>query len=327
MAEIDWRAPTRGGIGQTYGYSKASTALSLALEDAGCVISEAAPVACQFTPGHLFDPVEGKINLLWTMYEADKLPGAFLDGIMAADGIIVPSKYNRDIFRAHGVVAPMAVCHLGIESRDFPYADRSRQPGERFRFLWLGAADIRKGWDLAVKAFQDEFKPYEPVELYVKTTATQQRQHFAMYNSKVHFDGRNLDEESIRKLYESAHAFVFPSRGEGFGLPPLEAMASGCLVIAPCHTGLAEFISTSTALVCETKKRGGFYGVNITVLEPKIDPLRRLMRRTYEHYDDTLPLRESGSRMAHGHFTWAHAASSLCEIVPQLIEELQPCAS
>ena len=41
-----------------------------------------------------------------------------------------------------------------------------------------------------------------------------------------------LDSNELDQLYASATAFVFPTRFEGFGLPPLEAMARGCPVIA-----------------------------------------------------------------------------------------------
>lgn len=41
-----------------------------------------------------------------------------------------------------------------------------------------------------------------------------------------------VDDASLRALYESAHCLLFPSRTEGFGLPPVEAMLCGCPVIA-----------------------------------------------------------------------------------------------
>lgn len=50
-------------------------------------------------------------------------------------------------------------------------------------------------------------------------------------NDNVVMAGRVSDEELVA-LYQEAAAFVFPSLYEGFGIPPLEAMAHGCLVLA-----------------------------------------------------------------------------------------------
>ena len=43
---------------------------------------------------------------------------------------------------------------------------------------------------------------------------------------RVHFEG-SVDEPRLARLYEDATCFLFPSRTEGFGFPPLEAMARG----------------------------------------------------------------------------------------------------
>ena len=48
--------------------------------------------------------------------------------------------------------------------------------------------------------------------------------------SHIRFLGRVSDDELVR-LYNQAACFVFPSLYEGFGLPPLEAMACGCPVL------------------------------------------------------------------------------------------------
>jgi glycosyltransferase involved in cell wall biosynthesis len=55
--------------------------------------------------------------------------------------------------------------------------------------------------------------------------------------------------ETLRCFYESAAAFVFPSRYEGFGLPPLEAMACGAPVVASNVSSLPEVVGDAAILV------------------------------------------------------------------------------
>ena len=55
--------------------------------------------------------------------------------------------------------------------------------------------------------------------------------------------------ETLRCFYETAAAFVFPSRYEGFGLPPLEAMACGTPVVASNVSSLPEVVGDAAILV------------------------------------------------------------------------------
>ena len=58
-----------------------------------------------------------------------------------------------------------------------------------------------------------------------------------------------LDEIALAKLYNIADVFVFPSSYEGFGLPPLEAMASGCPVVSSNATSLKEVLGSSALII------------------------------------------------------------------------------
>jgi glycosyltransferase involved in cell wall biosynthesis len=59
-----------------------------------------------------------------------------------------------------------------------------------------------------------------------------------------------VSDAERRDLYEAAACFVFPSRYEGFGLPPLEAMAVGCPVVTSNTSSLAELFAT-VAFMCD----------------------------------------------------------------------------
>ena len=64
----------------------------------------------------------------------------------------------------------------------------------------------------------------------------------------VHFSGY-VPEADLPALYSGAEAFVFPSLYEGFGLPPLEAMACGTPVIASNTSSLPEVVGDAAILV------------------------------------------------------------------------------
>ena len=57
-----------------------------------------------------------------------------------------------------------------------------------------------------------------------------------------------MPEDDLVALYNMAHLFVFPSKHEGFGLPPLEAMACGAPTLGANASSLPEVIGWSEAL-------------------------------------------------------------------------------
>jgi glycosyltransferase involved in cell wall biosynthesis len=76
--------------------------------------------------------------------------------------------------------------------------------------------------------------------------------HQAIRKSQFANDIRCLGfvpDEQLPDLYRAADVFVYPSLHEGFGLPPIEAMACGCPVITSTRGALAEVIGEAAVII------------------------------------------------------------------------------
>jgi glycosyltransferase involved in cell wall biosynthesis len=71
----------------------------------------------------------------------------------------------------------------------------------------------------------------------------------------------NVPEDQLALLYNAADVFVFPSLYEGFGMPPLEAMASGCPVIASDRSSIPEVVGNGGILI--NPRNAGFLAATI----------------------------------------------------------------
>jgi glycosyltransferase involved in cell wall biosynthesis len=76
--------------------------------------------------------------------------------------------------------------------------------------------------------------------------------------------------DTMRVFYEAAAAFVFPSLYEGFGLPPLEAMASGTPVITSSMSSLPEVVGSAAMLVSPENVFDIARGIREVLLDPEL---------------------------------------------------------
>jgi glycosyltransferase involved in cell wall biosynthesis len=107
----------------------------------------------------------------------------------------------------------------------------------------------------------------------------------------------DLPDVSLPALYASAEAFVFPSRDEGFGFPPLEAMACGTPVVASSAGALPEVLGDGARLLQSFDAREWAGAVRAVVEEPS----------------ERARLLDAGRRRAAG-VTWSLAAERMWEL-------------
>jgi len=118
--------------------------------------------------------------------------------------------------------------------------------------LFVGNPKGHKNLDLLLEGFVRLARRYPALHLLVVGGNERQRRALARRGERLGFGGRlrlagALDRDALTLLYVAAACFVFPSRHEGFGLPPLEAMACGTPVASSSSASLPEVLGPAAA--------------------------------------------------------------------------------
>jgi glycosyltransferase involved in cell wall biosynthesis len=216
----------------------------------------------QFPP-HVAD-MRGAMRVLANYaWEESGFPGDWVREFNASlDLVTVTSSYVAKILRDNGVHVPIHIVGAGIdqilEGGASPPA--SCDNNGAFRFLHISSGFPRKGLDILLAAWSAAFVKTDGVELVIKTFPNvhnkidAQLEDFRARNphsASIALINTDLEPHAMRELYNRADALVFPSRGEGFGLPIAEAMALGKPVITTAYGGQSDFCTEDTAWLCD----------------------------------------------------------------------------
>ena len=155
------------------------------------------------------------------------------------------------------VVAPLGVdlTRFTTESQDDASLFRSHHLAQDVPYIFfLGTIEPRKGLDTLLEAFEELAKSDTTTELWLAGQngwglaefETQLARHPAA--ARIRRLGF-VDDDVVPALLRQARVVAYPSRGEGFGLPVLEAMACGATVVTSLNTVMAETAGDVATLV------------------------------------------------------------------------------
>ena len=265
-------------------------------------------------------------QFLMTAYETSVLPEEWIKILKETEPeLIVNSEYQQDIFNQNGFHSYL--CHLGVNRDKFnPEIEPFQLNDNNFKFLSVGIPHYRKGFDILLKAFSQEFKTNEEVSLYIKTDKLTAPQTWEIDIDKMVNEVRHKspkitiihgDCDNIGALYAACDCLVSPSRGEGFGMTIAEATACGL------HTIASDFIPFSTdPIITKTVEAPAAcqyhaFSTAATMREPSLMELKRLMRLAYvrsyaarlEKITDTPRIRKISA------FPWKNSALRLSSIM------------
>lgn len=169
----------------------------------------------------------------------------FSRSVREADRLTTISEYSRSQIVQHLGADPsrLTVIYPGLAPVP-SLAARERGVAIRTPYaLYVGATEPHKNLDLLLKAWRG----LPPAGLDLAIVGRPGRDHRRLLDAARRLAGRvqvvgPVDDDELERWYAGAAVFVFPSRTEGFGYPPLEAMQRGVPVVASRAGALPEVL-------------------------------------------------------------------------------------
>lgn len=227
----------------------------------------------------------------------------------SASRVLTVSEYSRQKLVEYGVASleKIDVIHNGVDHlRDIQSDPRilDRLPIQRRGYVVaLANTQVHKNIPVLLRAFA----ALERQDLKLVLVGGHGAEDFIQAGHtpppNAVFAGRVTDGE-LRALYSEAVCLAFPSRTEGFGLPPLEAMAADCPTIAaPC--GALPEVCGDAALYVDPDDSEGWAAAIITLSQDS-----ELRDRLIQ-----------AGRLQAAKFSWARSSERLLEIIRQVNAE------
>lgn len=275
------------------GYGYATDRMLASLKSLGYEVTindPTADVGLCFNQPHHWKFYGNQYKIGYHPWESTQLlsPGKATNGIdwkeamNSCDEIWTPSSVIADWYtRFSGVTRPVYVYEHGVDDVWTPV---ERKVDDKFKFLHIGAQAARKGGRDTMVAFRRAFPNNTDVELNMKI----QSQGWTIGRiNRINIINEKYELRDLVQLYHDNHAFVYPSYGEGFGLTPLEAMATGMPTITvPKWAPYADFLDPK--LTVDSKfTRSPWPKLHPGImLKPNEDDIVDAMRYAYENYEE-----------------------------------------
>ena len=229
-------------------------------------------IVMQFTTPNEIRYIPGKMNIAVFYWETTQIPPYWVDQLNTMDLVIVPCRFNAEVIGRCGVKKPIVVCAPPFDMDVYNKAYQELEiPDSKNRIIYYNICQLsaKKGIDALLKAYFRAFYnvPKEVVLVLktyinmvgrtneiaaIKTMIQNIKQGLRLPIQEyppVYIINDVLDDEEIYRLHATGDVYVCTSRGEGWGIPPFEALAMGKVLISNNWGGLSEFVNSNNSIV------------------------------------------------------------------------------
>ena len=282
-----------------------------------------------------------KLKLAIYNYETSVLPNVWKEEIRHIDYALPSSTFSKKVFVDSGWPEDRCiVIPHGIRPDDFLNKKRVNniKTRKQFKFLNVSIPHYRKNIYSLLDAYYAEFSDKDDVCMILKTSTSKPKYKFECdalkeilrAQKKYRKIKRNLPQvevikhkyDSIIPLYNSCDCLVSATSSEGFGLPLLEGLAAGMLVVAPHVTGQADFLNKRNSLEVQAKEvpappnyQYWRPSPGAKTFMPDIASLRYAMRMAYEDKERLMGGFEEETMRTLAEFTWENAANKILSLI------------
>ena len=266
-------------------------------------------------------------SAVMTMWESSRINGTCVAALNGATQIIVPCRWNAESFTASGVKVPIAVVPFGVDPEE-GYTFRPLRPSGPIVFGMAGRiahGPVRKGLQEGVDAFLDAFPGREDVRLALKVFKSCLGYLKIPNDPRISVVTEPLYPRQMSEWYSAIDCLFVPSKGEGWGLHTLQAMACGRPVIAARFGGTAEFFDAACGweLDYDMGPARDLYAGRLDWWEgewcvPRHESMVEALRAAYRGGRPVLDYRGRKAAERASTFTWGRTATALHSVLTQI---------
>lgn len=272
------------------GYGNGSRQILECLERQGDVLSPGASIILNFTMPIYYKYGEKTIG--HTPWESTEVPDSWIGPMRGVDDLWSCTNWSAEVL-ANASGKPVEVLPLPIEECWIP---KKREVSSPFTFIHVGEPAIRKGGDLVLDAWRRRFANDPKFKLIfkcVKYPACRIKDKSgSIIASPSMFDNVEVithvftQQQMLELLYRS-HCMVYPTRGEGFGLIPFEAIGTGLPTIVTDGGGTADFAKYGIPLEPKAWVKSDDQIIHPGLwIDHSVDEIIDLMLHVYQNYDN-----------------------------------------